>query len=450
MPAFSEDQVIALAPDESSARSGRDLANPRKWVSFGAAQNAIWGECQGSGSSPYQTSIDTSIPAFKCSCPSRKFPCKHGLGLLLLFARDAASFAHKEIPDWTQEWIQGRLERQEKKEKKKELGQSDKAADPVARTKRQAERKAKVEAGIFEFRLWLQDRIRQGLSGMESQSYQFWETAAARLTDAQAPGLARMLRQCAGIPNSGPGWQARLLEKLSALHMAAEGYLQINELPEDLQEDLRSVIGFTVSQDDILKEEGLKDRFQIMGQRVDQEDRLKVQRTWLRGEATGKWALVFNFAHGMQPLDISLLPGTFLDGQLAFFPGAFPLRALVKSRLDTVEHLRSFKAYATANDALRGYAEALALNPWLEIFPLALENVFAVIKDNGDFGIVDADNMLLPLSLSAGCQWQILALTGGQAFSIFGEWNGEFLLPLSLICQDKFARLDARLAANVT
>jgi len=33
-----------------------------------------------------------SEPAFKCSCPSRKFPCKHGLGLLLLYASDQAAF----------------------------------------------------------------------------------------------------------------------------------------------------------------------------------------------------------------------------------------------------------------------------------------------------------------------------------------------------------------------
>ncbi len=45
------------------------------------------GLCQGSGRQPYQARVDLAEPAFKCSCPSRKFPCKHGLALLLLFAK---------------------------------------------------------------------------------------------------------------------------------------------------------------------------------------------------------------------------------------------------------------------------------------------------------------------------------------------------------------------------
>jgi len=44
----------------------------------------MWGESQASGSKPYQVSIVLGGPAFKCTCPSRKFPCKHGIGLMLL------------------------------------------------------------------------------------------------------------------------------------------------------------------------------------------------------------------------------------------------------------------------------------------------------------------------------------------------------------------------------
>jgi len=72
---LSEDQILTLAPDESSKKSGKDLANPAKWVSKGVNEQALWGECQGSGSKPYQTQIDIINIAFKCSCPSRKFPC---------------------------------------------------------------------------------------------------------------------------------------------------------------------------------------------------------------------------------------------------------------------------------------------------------------------------------------------------------------------------------------
>ena len=86
---WTPEQIVALAPDAGSVKAGRELATARKWVSLGRSEQAVWGECQGSGAKPYQTKIDLSEPAFQCSCPSRKFPCKHALGLLLPAGRPA-------------------------------------------------------------------------------------------------------------------------------------------------------------------------------------------------------------------------------------------------------------------------------------------------------------------------------------------------------------------------
>ena len=96
---WTTEQVLALAPDPASAKAGKDLAGQRKkWANLGQDERAAWGECQGSGSKPYQTKIDLSEPAFSCSCPSRKFPCKHGLGLFLMLAQQPALFASGTPP----------------------------------------------------------------------------------------------------------------------------------------------------------------------------------------------------------------------------------------------------------------------------------------------------------------------------------------------------------------
>lgn len=83
-------QILAHAPDAASAKVNSQLTAPHHWSNLGPSQIALWGECQGSGKNPYRTQIDLNGPAFKCSCPSRKFPCKHGLGLYLLRAADSA------------------------------------------------------------------------------------------------------------------------------------------------------------------------------------------------------------------------------------------------------------------------------------------------------------------------------------------------------------------------
>ncbi|MFC6750247.1 SWIM zinc finger family protein [Deinococcus aquaticus] len=59
---------------------------------------SLWGECQGSGQTPYLTGVDLSGPAFRCSCPSRKFPCKHALALLLLHATHTGQFGSATPP----------------------------------------------------------------------------------------------------------------------------------------------------------------------------------------------------------------------------------------------------------------------------------------------------------------------------------------------------------------
>ena len=115
---LTEEQIIQLAPDAASVKAGKGLASPGKWVLLACSERAVWGHCQGSGKNPYQTAIDLNDIAFKCSCPSRKFPCKHGLGLLLLFAAKPELFEQAEEPDWVATWLSKRGVKAEKKEQK--------------------------------------------------------------------------------------------------------------------------------------------------------------------------------------------------------------------------------------------------------------------------------------------------------------------------------------------
>ena len=117
---WTSDQILKLAPDSGSARSGRDLGAARKWVSLGCNDQACWGECQGSGSVPYQTQIDLGEPAFRCSCPSRKFPCKHALGLFLLYAEQRGVLSACAPPAWVDEWLTARAKKAEQRAKKTE------------------------------------------------------------------------------------------------------------------------------------------------------------------------------------------------------------------------------------------------------------------------------------------------------------------------------------------
>ena len=96
----TEAEVLAMSPDAASSKAAKGLQSISKWPSVGSDEVAVWGECQGSGSKPYQTQVDLSGPAFKCSCPSRKFPCKHGLALMLLRAAGQVPEGGAAQPEW--------------------------------------------------------------------------------------------------------------------------------------------------------------------------------------------------------------------------------------------------------------------------------------------------------------------------------------------------------------
>src|ERR1051325_11121051 len=195
---YSVEQIIALAPDAASAKAGRSLATASKWQNVGQNERALWGECQGSGTKPYQTVIDLNEPAFKCSCPSRKFPCKHALGLFLLVANQPATAT--AAPAWAAEWLDKRdqqVQRRSEAAKKAEVepDEATLARRASQKAKRSLDREAKVVAGLKELELWLRDLVRHGFASAQRRSFDYWDQMAARLIDAQAPGAARRVRE---------------------------------------------------------------------------------------------------------------------------------------------------------------------------------------------------------------------------------------------------------------
>ncbi|MBA3856746.1 MAG: hypothetical protein C0507_07540 [Cyanobacteria bacterium PR.3.49] len=424
---LTSEQVLALAPDASSVKSGKDLASVRKWGNLGCNEDSAWGECQGSGALPYQVRIDLAELAFKCTCPSRKFPCKHSIALLLMLVEQNSAFGQNSPPAWVIEWLEGRRNRAEKKAKRED---EDKPVDAVAQAKRQEQRKNKVASGVAELDRWLQDILRQGLAGLKAKPFSFWESMAARLVDCQAPGLARLIRDCAGVASSGEGWQHKLMDKLGTIYLIVEAYNRFESLDESMQEEIKSVIGFTTNQDELMKTVGIKDKWEIVGQKVEREDKLRVQRTWLFGRNTKRWALILNFAHGTGMLDTSLVPGHLLEAELVFFPGSFPIRALVRERHEQCASIDAFTAVST-EEALQNYARALASNPWIERFPLSIENVVPVRHANR-WWLLDHNEHALKMTVDNSLGWQLITLSRGEPINVFGEWSDNEMRPLTV------------------
>ena len=445
---YSPEQIIALAPDAASAKAGRSLATGSKWQNVGQDERALWGECQGSGAKPYQTVIDLNEPAFKCSCPSRKFPCKHALGLFLLVANQPETGKTvTTAPDWAAEWLAKRDQQAQRRSEaaKKAEQESDEATlarRASQKAKRSLDREAKVVAGLKELELWLRDLLRHGLAAAQTRSFDYWEQMSARLIDAQAPGVARRVRDLSRVTHSGDGWIEQLLAQVSSLFLLLKAFERIKTLPAATQADVRSAIGWTYKEEELPEENVVSDEWLVLGQRTAGDEALRVRRTWLWGQRCGKGALVLDFAAPGQHLALDFLPGTRTEADLIFYPSNYPQRAVLKKRANTTRSLNEISGYSTSDHLLMTYAEVLARNPWLEAIPAPLQTVVPV-RRNEQWFARDSNGRLLSLRIDSMSGWKLIAVSGGYPITIFGEWNGRSLLPISAWADGRHVELQS-------
>jgi hypothetical protein len=436
--ALTADQIATLAPDTASLAAGKKLAASRDWSNVAHDTRALWGECK--GSALYQVRVDLSDLSAKCSCPSRKFPCKHALGLLFKAAADPAGIAILDAPDWVQDWIARRGAAAEKKEAKA-AAVATAPVDEQAQARRAQKRAARVDEGIAALDLWLADLVRNGLAAVADKGAEVWESQAARLVDAQAPGLAARLRRVGEVPRSAPDWTGRVLVELGRIAMVTEASRRLDALDDPLRDDVRALIGWTLKDEEVIaRGSPVDDRWLVIGQRTADEARLRVQRIWLLGLESGRYALVLQFAVGLAPFAESFIPGTLLDALVRYWPSAHPSRALVEERRGTPEPWGGEPlGYTGFEDLLGATASALAAQPWVERLPCVVRDVRPARRDATRWYLVDAAGRALPLA--SGDHRRLLAISGGHPMHVAAEWDGETLQPLAAMLGDNFDRL---------
>ncbi|MEZ5582869.1 MAG: hypothetical protein R3F37_08955 [Candidatus Competibacteraceae bacterium] len=251
------------------------------------------------------------------------------------------------------------------------------------------------------------------------------------MVDAQAPGLARRVQEMAGIAASGDGWNERLLERIGLLHLLLAAYRKLTVLPEPVQADTRTAIGWTYKAEDLPASAWVNDHWLILGQHQYEEERLQVRRTWLRGQTHQRDALILDFVFQNQPLDSGLSPGRLLEAEVGFLPSHYPLRALLRNRQNAPQTTGYFSALPSIAAFLSVYADTLALQPWLDVFPAAIR-MLTPGQDATHRLVRDADGQHMLLHPQFRDYWRLLAISGGHPLTVFGEWDGRYLRPLNV------------------
>ncbi|RKN75963.1 SWIM zinc finger family protein [Paenibacillus ginsengarvi] len=229
----TEAYVDSLALNSGAIKNGRDLAKKNSFTLLGISedQTVLFGECQGSGKEPYRCSADfvkEESPVFRCSCPSRQFPCKHVLGLL--YSRTTGkTFGVAAIPP---DLLEKREKAEKREEKKKEAAETE---TPVKRKTNKAAAAKKAAAqleGIGIAEKLLHHIVQSGLGSLDKKSLQTAEEQAKQLGNHYIPGIQTTLRELLLVLRSED-------DRTAVYARAVEGMINLHSLLKKSREHLQ-------------------------------------------------------------------------------------------------------------------------------------------------------------------------------------------------------------------
>ncbi len=428
MTRWTASQVTEVAPDASSLAAARKLAVPGPWRETGCSEVLVWGQCQGSGKTPYQVSVDLVGPAYRCSCPSRKFPCKHALALLMLWSEGVIDESG-QIADFAGEWATQRAERAARPARTATEG----TADPAARARRLEQRLERMDAGVEDFRLWLADLVRGGLAAARTQPYSYWDTAAARLVDAQLPALAERVREAGSQVHARREWAAYLLAEVGRWWVITCAWQSRESLDAVAMADVRVAVGWAQSSEEVRDADVRPGPWTVLGAVRTDDGRLQEQRTWLAHD-DGEVVAVLDFAGYGQTLAVPQLSGARLDVAVSRYPGAAPRRALFRDPPAGAVPVTGLPGRTTLAEVHAAAARGLGRTPWRDRHPAPLADV-RIVREGEQWRVSDATGSLPMVEGSA--VWTLLAVSGGASVDVFGEVESGAFRPLAVWLDDQ-------------
>jgi hypothetical protein len=437
MSPFSAEQIAQMAPDAASLRAGRDLANERKWLGCFFNDRALWGEVQGSAKEPYRTQIDLRSIAYSCTCPSRKFPCKHSLGLMFLFTAKPQVFkAATSEPAWVAAWLQKRADQPASVEA--EAPAPDKRDRD--KNKREDDRMALVQAGAAELDLMLRDLLRAGFLTIPEKGPAFFNHVVRRMIDAKAPGLANLVRNFAKMDfTQNTDWHSAALENAVKTWVLLQGFNRIDQLEAPMREHIRSLIGWNRNKKEMLDDpqlERVQDDWLALGKITELlDDNLMMQRIWLYGCKTGRTALLVEYAPQNMHLPVPVPPGMVTRAELVYYPSPWPERALVRNQDGSAAVVPFISGalpdWAAAQQQL---AEVLGQSPWADGIVQHISGL-SLTTDQRTWWLKDRAGALVEIDpvFNENKIWKALAVSGGNAMTLFLLRTGSRALPLGTI-----------------
>ena len=192
---ITEELIRSLAPNPAAITNAKKISNTGGFVSLFQTENKdlIFGECKGSGKSGYQTSADFSgeAPVFRCSCPSRQFPCKHSLAIMFEWI-GGKKFEVAEIPEDVAKKREKITKRQEKAKEEAESGPKKPSKTSLSAAKKKLQKQLE---GLELAQTFVTDILNRGVASINGSSSASYKDLAKQLGDYYLPELQAIMTE---------------------------------------------------------------------------------------------------------------------------------------------------------------------------------------------------------------------------------------------------------------
>lgn len=439
MNLFTEDQLESLAPDNASVKAAQKVYSKTSWQ-VSKSERAVWTQIKGSGKKPYFTRMDLEQTAFKCSCPSRKFPCKHGLSLVLFLSNtDFDSITVEEEPDWVKEWIDKRRKTSEKKASKPK-----KEVDPVKQAKNKDNKWKNAVKSIEYLEMWLHDFVKNGMIDLQSKSNKYYDNLMQRMVDFKLSGINTFIRPLRDINFSEINWQEKVLKQIHLLNLIVKTIKNHENLDSDFKKELALLLGWNLKKEALLQAkdtEIIDDVWYVVNVIINEEENLTSRKVYLYGITSNRFLYVLDFAYMGRGFIDAYAKGRKLQAKIAVYPGLHKMRAIVKVRGNSVNISPDLKPIENFETAHNLFIEHKIAFPFTFEMPLFIANV-NIVKQGEIYYLINKQDEVIPLKQFYDINYfTLLAKTEGNYFDAFIVMKNEGIEVLAILLNEKIKSL---------
>lgn len=398
-----------------------------QWEQTGRQGHCLWGIYRVADEEErHEVVVRTDDFRFRCKCADGSVLCPHAFNLLLLGVDAPRRFPENSAPP---HWAKTVIE------------QWDKAGGRIAsqglkpwNNRLQGKRLQQMSDGLALLELWLQDLLRQGLLTLENNPDSI-NHIARRMVDHKLGTIGRRLRRWVSYLQQ-PDWPPILLDEIGLLYLTIQAMRKLENLPQDLPEDLLTMMGVSIRRNDLLAEpQRVCGRYVCTGVMVkEEESNMQSIWSWLINLDEHAYTLLLDFeVNGVAAQRYPISLGEVHDLELVYYPSVLPQRAVVRRGFlakSSDERHALPRGFPTLSSFAQEHARLVATVPWRSQVPALLDAVVPVLDGDGLY-VVDKDRYRLPLQIEKAAWQELCSLSGGKPLTLFVVWNGRSLSALS-------------------